>query len=262
MQDSSARLPTLLKPGAIGAAIGLLAALPLAGTAGAGSLSVIGQSRWAEVRHVVDGDTFTTKRGEKVRLLGINTPEVAHNREPGQPYGQKAKQRLQTMIGGRTVQLFTDKDNRDNYGRLLAEVYLRDGTWVNAALVRDGYAHVYTFAPNFRWASGLLKEESIARQRGRGIWSTPRFRVIRASELDSRMTGQFRVVEGVVSHAGRWRFRLARLNVTVPRKYRKWFTQPLPENGHQVRIRATLRISSRGKMFAAIHSPYDMEVIR
>lgn len=258
MRDLSARLPILHKL----AAIGLLTALLLAGTAEAGSFSVIGQSRWVEVRYVVDGDTFTTKRGEKVRLLGINTPEVAHNREPGQPYGQEAKHQLQALIGGRAVQLFTDKDSHDMYGRLLAEVYLRDGTWVNAALVRKGYAHVYTFAPNFRWTADLLKEESVAMRQRRGIWSLPRFRVLQANEMDRRLTGQFRVVEGVVSDAGRWHFRLARLNVTVPRKYRQWFSKALPENGQKVRIRATLRISSHGKMFAAIHSPYDLEVIR
>jgi len=239
----------------------LAAALLLAGTAHAGSFSVLGQSRWVTVRYVVDGDTFTTRHGEKVRLLGINTPEVAHGREPGQPYGRRARSRLRELIDHKTVQLFTDRDQRDRYGRLLAQVYRRDGTWINAALVRDGYAHVYTFAPNFRWTGRLLEQEAVALQQRRGIWSNPRFRVLRTGDVKPQLTGQFRLVEGVVSDAERWRFSLGRLHVTVPRKYRQWFKKPLPANGNRVRIRATLRIS-HGTMYAALHSPYDMEVLR
>ena len=261
MPGLSERLPPIRKSAAGGL---FLLFLLLAWTAQAGSLSVVGQSRWVEVRYVIDGDTFVAKNGTHVRLLGINTPEIAHDREPGQPYGQEAKRRLTELIGGQVVQLFTDKDSRDDYGRLLAEVYLRDGTWINDRLVREGFAHVYTFPPNFRWTTGLLQAEAEARDRRLGIWATGRFGVLQAADVNRQTIGQFRVVEGRAMDVGAWRFRLGSLVVSVPRKYRQWFAGPLRlADGQPVRIRATIRASSGGSssggLFAAIHSPYDLE---
>jgi len=242
---------------------GLLALLLLlAGIAQAGGFSVIGTSRWVQVAHVIDGDTFAAANGERIRLLGINTPEVAHDREPGQPGGTEAKQRLTTLIGGKTVQLIPDRDRRDSYGRLLAQVYLQDGSWINGRLVREGYAHVYTFAPNFRWAGELLQAESQARRQRLGIWAQPRFRVLQGSEVSRSHVGQFRIVEGAATDISSWSFRLGSLTVTVPRKYRQWFAaHPLPAAGQHVRIRATIRVSAHGGLFAALHSPYDLEIM-
>ena len=121
----------------------LILLLTLAGAADAGSLSIVGQSRWVQVSKVFDGDTFRTTRGEKVRLLGINTPEIAHDRRPSQPFGIEAKRHLKQLISGKTVRLQLDRDRKDNYGRTLAQVYLRDGRSINEQMVRDGLAHVY-----------------------------------------------------------------------------------------------------------------------
>lgn len=234
--------------------------LLLTWSAQAGGFSVVGQSRWVEVRYVIDGDTFVAKNGEHVRLLGINTPEIAHDREPGQPGGQEAKKRLTALIGGQVVQLFTDKERRDNYGRLLAQVYHRDGRWINAELVREGLAHVYTFPPNFRWTAELLQAEAEARRKRLGIWATSRFAVLQADDVGRQEIGQFRIIEGRTLEVGTWRFRLGRLIVTIPRKYRQWFSSaPKLSDGQPVRIRATIRASSGG-LFAAIHSPYDLEI--
>ncbi|MFQ5519572.1 MAG: thermonuclease family protein, partial [Mariprofundus sp.] len=126
----------------------LICLLLISAGADAGTLSVIGQARWVSVASVFDGDTFRTSSGEKVRLLGINTPEIAHGSQPGQAYASKAARRLSSLIGGKSVQLRTDKEKRDKYGRTLAQVYLRDGQWVNRILVEEGLAQVYTFAPN------------------------------------------------------------------------------------------------------------------
>jgi len=247
---------------ACGGLIALL--LLLAGTVQAGGFSIIGSSRWVQVAHVIDGDTFAATSGERIRLLGINAPEIAHDREPGQPGGPEAKQRLASLISGKSVELLVDRDDHDNYGRLLAQVYLHDGSWINAKLVREGYAHVYTFAPNFRWSKELLQAEAEARRNQLGIWATPRFRVLPASDVGRQHVGQFRIVEGASSHVGTWSFRMGSLTVTIPRKYRQqWFaSQPLPIAGQHVLIRATIRVSSNGGLFAALHSPYDMEVMQ
>ena len=239
-----------------------LAALLLFTTswAQAGTLSVVGQSRWVHVGKVFDGDTFRTTTGEKVRLLGINTPEVAHGKEPGQPFGKDAKKRLEQLITGKMVRLQLDRDRKDDYGRTLAQLYLRDGSWINIQLIHDGLALVYTFTPNFQWADKLLKAETEARNKKRGIWNTEPFRVLDARDVKARHIGQFRLVRGEVKAAGKWRFQLGELTVTIPRSARKWFNpSQLPQNGQSVVVRGRIRTASNGGLFLAMHSPYDME---
>lgn len=228
--------------------------------AGAGTLSVVDHSRWVKVGHVYDGDTFRTERGEKVRLLGINTPEAAYNDRPGQPLAEEAKTRLHGLIAGRLVRLETDRDKRDGYGRTLAQVYRRDGSWINGLLVREGYAFVYTFAPNFRWAEELLQMETAARSDRLGIWKTGRFRSISSSAVSNEHIGQFRLVAGPVSTLQEWTFRLDGLMVSVPATFRHWFKNGLEvRNGQKVTVRGRIRVSGRGRLYLALHSPYDIE---
>ncbi len=226
----------------------------------AGTLSIIGHNRWVQVADVYDGDTFRTSKGEKVRLLGINTPEIAYNDKPGQPMGNVAKQRLTELLSGRLVQLQTDKEKRDTYGRTLAHIFLRNGTWINAQLVREGLAHVYIFAPNFRRVNALMRAEAEARINKRGIWQTEYFRMLDGKTVSKRHIGQFRLIEGVVSSAGNWRFRLEKLHVSIPRKFRQWFkNEKVVRNGEKVIIHGKIRLSSKGQLYIALHSPADLE---
>jgi len=241
----------------------LLACLLLlaASAAQAGTFSVIGKSRWVNVTYIFDGDTFRTRNGERIRLLGINTPEVAHNAQRQQAYSKKAKRRLTQLIMGKPVRLRLDKEKKDKYGRTLAQVYLRDGRWVNDILVAEGLAHVYTFAPNFYWADALLRTEKTARTDMRGLWKSSRFRILNVGEVSPRHIGQFRLVRGYVDALQAWRFRLGKkLSISVPRKFQQWFTaSDLPKNGQKVILRGTIRISSTGQRYLALHSPFDME---
>ncbi len=241
----------------------IAAAFSLTGVkAVAGTLSLVEQGRWVHVSQVFDGDTFRTDDSEKVRLLGINAPEIAHNDEPGQPLGKQAKILLTRLIGGKTVKLRLDKDSKDTYGRILAQVYLRNGDWVNAMLVREGMAYVYTFPPNFRWTPALIKAEQEAQPRHLGIWKNERFRILKAREAGGRFIGQFRIVQGKVTHPGSWRFRLGRLNISIPRKYRQWFDgKPLPAAGKHVRVRGTIRAGKGDRLYLALHSPYDIDIL-
>jgi endonuclease YncB( thermonuclease family) len=226
----------------------------------AGTLSIVGQDRWVQVAHVYDGDSLRTDKGEKIRLLGINSPEVPNNDQPGQIMGNEAKQRLIELAGGQLVKLQVDKEKQDVYGRTLAQVYLRNGTWVNAQMVSEGLAHVYTFAPNFRWVSKLMQAEAEARDNRRGIWETKRFRILESKSVSKRHIGQFRVVEGTVSTTQNWRFQLDKLRVSVPRKYRQWFKSgQVAHNGKKVIIRGKIRQSSKGQLYMALHSPADLE---
>jgi len=227
----------------------------------AGTLSWLTQERWVTVKHVTDGDTFKTAAGEKVRLLGINTPEVRHDTSPAEPFGDQAKKALKRLVLGRQVRLTFDKEKQDQYGRTLAHVYLRDGTWVNAAMVRQGLAHVYTFVPNIRKAADLIAIEQEAIRAGRNMWSHKRWRVLSPRQLRPSMLGQFRLVRGVVTKVGKrgWSFSLDKLAVTVPKKYRRGFgKKPMLRPGMQVLVRGRLRMSRKNKWFLSVHTPSDV----
>ncbi|MES0371473.1 MAG: thermonuclease family protein [Mariprofundaceae bacterium] len=231
----------------------------------AGTFSQLSSNRWVTVSKVYDGDTFKTRSGEKVRLLGINTPEIAHGGKPGQPFGKIAKHELKSLIQGKLVRLQFDREKRDKYGRLLAHIYLRDGTWINAHMIERGLAHSYTFAPNFRHSSELLKKERTARNSKPGIWNNPRFKLLKASRAGEKHIGQFRVVSGkIVSiEKKKWGFKLGKLSITVPKAHRKWFkTPPELKLNTLVTVHGKIRISSRGKLYLALHSPYDLEIMK
>ncbi|MFC1576599.1 thermonuclease family protein, partial [Candidatus Omnitrophota bacterium] len=121
--------------------------------------------------------------GERVRLVGIDTPESRYNeklardaRRSGKDeraivaMGQKATRITQSLCGGKRVRLEFDIEKRDRYGRLLAYVYLPDGRMLNAELLREGYAQVYTFQPNVKYVDMFLSLQSQAQQNNQGLW--------------------------------------------------------------------------------------------
>jgi micrococcal nuclease len=125
-----------------------------------------------EVVKVVDGDTIHVRvagRVEKVRYIGVNTPEVHHPSKGEQPGGREAAALNRALVAGRQVRLELDVQERDRYGRLLAYVWIGE-TMVNAELVRRGYAHVMTIPPNVRHQEFLVKLQRDARQAERGLW--------------------------------------------------------------------------------------------
>lgn len=126
------------------------------------------------VERIVDGDTIRVTldgQSEPVRYIGIDTPETRHPRRGVEPYGPEATEANRRLVEGRTVRLVLDVQERDRYGRVLAYVYLPDGTFVNAELVEQGYAQVMTVPPNVRHQQRYLRLEREARQAGRGLWS-------------------------------------------------------------------------------------------
>jgi endonuclease YncB( thermonuclease family) len=133
------------------------------------------ESLQGPVVHVVDGDTIRVRLGtrvEKVRYIGIDTPEVRHPSRGEEPGGREASAINRTLVSGRTVRLEMDVQTRDRHGRLLAYVWVGD-TMVNAELVRLGYAQVMTVPPNVRHQALFLDLQRQARARGRGLWRPP-----------------------------------------------------------------------------------------
>lgn len=128
------------------------------------------------VTKVVDGDTFWiadgSAKGLMIRLIGVDAPESRNVfRKVIGYYGIESKQFMTTLLNGKKVRLEYDVDTLDQYGRTLAYVYLRDGTFVNAELVRKGYGMVMTVPPNVRYAEKFLKLQQTARKRNRGLWN-------------------------------------------------------------------------------------------
>jgi micrococcal nuclease len=151
--------------------IAVLAIVLLHGRGGGGTRETFGQG---EVVRVVDGDTIRVRLGdrtERVRYIGIDTPESVKPGTPVQCYAKRAAAANAALVAGRRVRLVGDVEHRDRYGRLLAYVYREgDGAFVNAALVRDGYARTLTIPPNVEHAAEFARLARAARGAGRGLW--------------------------------------------------------------------------------------------
>lgn len=130
------------------------------------------------VKKISDGDTFWiyngTEEGEKIRLIGVDAPESKNVFKKKQGYyGTEAKEYLTNLLKGKHVKLEYDIDRTDQYGRTLAYVYLENGTFVNADLVKNGYAMVMTVPPNVKYADEFVALQQEARENNRGLWGIP-----------------------------------------------------------------------------------------
>lgn len=129
-------------------------------------------SAGAYVTRVVDGDTIEVRLGgerEDVRYIGVDTPETVEPGEPVRCYGPAASRFNHRLVEGRRVRLVFDRERRDDYGRLLAYVYLGDRL-VNAELLRGGLARTLEIPPNDRFADRFRRLEMGAARAGRGLW--------------------------------------------------------------------------------------------
>jgi micrococcal nuclease len=143
---------------------------------GSGAARPITAPGAATVARVVDGDTIRVRIGgheERVRLIGIDTPESVKPGTPVQCYALAASARTKALLpAGTPVRLVRDVEERDRYGRLLAYVYrVRDGLFVNLSLVREGYAVALTIPPDVAHTAEFVAGAREAREKGRGLWS-------------------------------------------------------------------------------------------
>lgn len=126
-----------------------------------------------KVKRVVDGDTFVINyngKDEKVRLIGVDTPESVKPNSPVEHYGKEASNFTKKLINNQYVKLEFDVQQRDKYGRLLAYVYLKDNRMLNKILLEEGYACIMTIPPNVKYADEFLKLQKTARENKKGLW--------------------------------------------------------------------------------------------
>lgn len=129
----------------------------------------------ATVVRIVDGDTIVVRLGsgreERVRYIGIDTPESVKPNTPVQCFAKAASDANAALVDGRRVRLERDVSERDRYGRLLAYVHRSDDDlFVNAELVRQGYAHASPYPPDVRHEADFRSLEREARTARRGLW--------------------------------------------------------------------------------------------
>lgn len=121
------------------------------------------------VTKVIDGDTIKLANGEKVRYIGIDTPETKHPKKAVQYFGKEAYVANRKLVEGKKVRFEFDVQKRDKYGRILAYVYV-DNIFVNAWMVENGYAYAVTYPPNVKYQELFLKWQREAREKGKGLW--------------------------------------------------------------------------------------------
>lgn len=121
---------------------------------------------------VVDGDTVILDGKERVRLIGVDTPELHREGTPVQYFAIQAKDFTRRLVERRPVRLAYDRERRDRYGRTLGYLFLDDGTFVNLEIVRQGYGFAYTRFP-FRYLDEFRAAQREARRTGAGLWEYP-----------------------------------------------------------------------------------------
>ena len=135
------------------------------------------------VTRVIDGDTLELETGERLRLIGIDTPEMHDSTKLTRDsqrtrrdintikkLGRQAYQFTRQLVEGRRVSLEFDVERYDKYNRLLAYVFLKDGTFVNAKIIEEGYASLMTIPPNVKYANLFLRLYQKSRAETRGLW--------------------------------------------------------------------------------------------
>ncbi len=133
-------------------------------------------TNYYSVVKVVDGDTINVSldnKTEKVRLLGINTPEVVDPRVPVQCFGKEASDFAKSILAGKKVRLEPDptQGDVDSYGRLLRYVYLEDDTFVNKLMIEKGYAFEYTYKLPYKYRDEFRAAQKTASEQNLGLWS-------------------------------------------------------------------------------------------
>ena len=135
------------------------------------------------VTRAVDGDTLVLENKERVRFIGIDTPEMHESNKlfrdaqrsgqdvkTIQALGRRAYEFTKNLVEGKRVSLEFDVEKHDKYGRLLAYVYLKDGTFVNAEIVKQGFASLMTIPPNVKYADLFKELYQEARETRSGLW--------------------------------------------------------------------------------------------
>lgn len=134
-------------------------------------------SPYYSVLRVIDGDTVDVEIGgkkETLRLIGIDTPETVDPRKSIQCFGKEASTKARELLNDQKVRIEADSSQgeRDKYGRLLRYIFIQNGTNFNEYMIKEGYAHEYTYQSNpYKYQQQFKNAEREARDNGKGLWA-------------------------------------------------------------------------------------------
>lgn len=123
------------------------------------------------VTKVIDGDTIEIESGQKVRYIGIDTPETVDPRKALQCFGKEASEQNKKLVLGKVVKLVRDVSETDKYGRLLRYVYLGNN-FINQTLVAEGFARATSYPPDIKFQDLFANAEKKARENNLGLWAS------------------------------------------------------------------------------------------
>lgn len=218
------------------------------------------------VSYVYDGDTVRLQSGDKVRLIGINTPEMARDQRPTEPLARDARQALIKLLERHHYQinLRYGQQRRDRYGRLLAHAYTPDDKSIGAHLLNIGLASLIAIPPNVNGLACYAKAEKAARQNKHGLWGLAN---IRDSHTLSRHSRGFKIVRGKVVRIGEGRQNLwlnldGGLALRIAKKDLHWFEQQGPRSftGKTIIARGWI-YSRKGEQRMRVQHPYALELL-
>jgi len=211
-----------------------------------------------KVRYVHDGDTLTLADDTRVRLIGINTPELARNGEPAQPLAIRARDQLRQLLlrNANRVRALSGREALDQHGRTLAYLWLPDGTDITSELLRAGLGWLVAIPPDTRFIACHEQAESEARRAQRGVWKPGVYDALPSASLDLRTSGFQRVRGRItrVNHGGgaTWINLQGRFAIRIPDQdlhefpnppEATWIGRELEVRGWIYRTRAELRVN-------------------
>lgn len=221
---------------------------------------------WGIVAKIIDGDTIHLKDGRKIRLIGINTPELGRRGAASQAFGLQAYEALvQLLQGHNKVGLSYDKDKKDRYKRSLAYLVLPDGQSVERLLLSKGLAHSIVVPPNDRRIKCYRSIEKTARDKKLGLWRLPENQWFKSSRLSTKSKG-LRYVSGTVSgySESKKSFYLklgSKLSIRIAKKDKKYFSTINLKKlvGRYIRVRGWVS-THKGRQSIYIRTAHDLQI--
>lgn len=222
-------------------------------------------SEWVMVAKVVDGDTIQLKDGRKVRLIGINTPEIGHRGKPSQAFSRQAYNTLSQLLShNKKIGLAYDQEKKDRYKRVLAYVNLKDGRNIEQILLAKGLAHSLVVPPNDSRINCYRAIENHAQNTRLGIWQLPENQWLDAHKLPLRSKG-FRFVQGTISDYSESRKSIylkltSKLSIRIAKKDKAYFSNRQFKKliGQSVKLRGWVS-TYKGSQSIHIRTEHDIE---
>ncbi|MCU7836371.1 MAG: thermonuclease family protein [gamma proteobacterium symbiont of Taylorina sp.] len=221
---------------------------------------------WVKVDRIVDGDTIHLDDGRKVRLIGINTPEIGYQGKASQAFAQQARKALLRLLkGNSTVGLYYDIDKHDRYKRLLAYVILENGQNVEESLLKQGLAHSIVVPPNNQQIHCFRNIEESARKSRAGLWKLAENQLWAARNLSKKAKGYY-LISGHISSYSESRKSIYlkltnNLSVRIAKKDKPYFPginfKSLP--GKNVSLRGWVN-HYKGRQSIHVRSLFDLTV--